>query len=75
MAKRPAEQIAEAASDTLTKSGEAAENSRAAFQELTRAYQELASKNAKNLTTATQALAAVSDRVPGIAAAADQGRG
>jgi hypothetical protein len=74
MAKRPAEQIAEAASEALTKGGEAAEKivkgnaealtesgnaSRAAIQELTRAYQELASKNAKNLTTAMQALAAV----------------
>jgi phasin family protein len=70
MAKKPAEQIAEA----LTKSGEAAEKivkgnadaltesgnaSRAAIQELTKAYQELASKNAKNLTAAMQALAAV----------------
>ena len=33
--------------------------SRAAVQELTRAYQELATKNAKNLTAAMQALAAV----------------
>ena len=33
--------------------------SRAAVQELTRAYQELATKNAKNLTAAIQALAAV----------------
>ena len=74
MAKQPAEQIAEAASEALTKSGEAAEMivksnaeamtesgnaSRAAIQELTKAYPELAAKNAKNLTAATQALAAV----------------
>jgi hypothetical protein len=74
MAKQPAEQIVEATSEALTKSGKAAEQivkgnaealtesgnaSRAAIQELTRAYQELASKNAKNLTTAMQALAAV----------------
>jgi len=74
MAKRPAEQIAEATAEPLTKGGEAAEKivkgnaealtvsgnaSRAAVQELTRAYQELATKNAKNLTAAMQALAAV----------------
>jgi phasin family protein len=74
MAKQPAEQIVEAASEAVTKSGEAAEKvmkgnaealadsgnaSRAAIQELTRAYQELAAKNAKNLTAAIQALAAV----------------
>ena len=40
----------------LTDSGNA---SRAAVQELTKAYQELATKNAKNLTAAMQALAAV----------------
>ena len=40
----------------LTESGNA---SRAAVQELAKAYQELASKNAKNLTAAMQALAAV----------------
>ena len=74
MAKQPAEQIAEAAIEALTKGGEAAEKivkgnaealtesgnaSRAAIQELTRAYQELASKNGKNLTAAMQSLAAV----------------
>src|SRR5580700_4845225 len=74
MAKQPAEQIVEASAEARTKGGEAAEKimkgnaealadsgyaSRAAIQELTRAYQELASKNAKNLTTAMQALAAV----------------
>ena len=40
----------------LTDSGNA---SRAAIQELTKAYHELATKNAKNLTAAMQALAAV----------------
>jgi phasin family protein len=75
MAKRPGKQIAEASAEPLTKGGEAAEKivkgnaaealtvsgnaSRAAVQELTRAYQELATKNAKNLTAAMQALAAV----------------
>src|ERR1700684_3528194 len=74
MAKRPGKQIAEATAEALTKAAEAAEKivkgnaealtvsgnaSRAAVQELTRAYQELATKNAKNLTAAMQALAAV----------------
>ena len=74
MAKRPIEKIAKTNADALTKSGQAAENitkenadaltesgtaSRTAAQELTRAYQELATKNAKNLTAAMQALAAV----------------
>jgi len=74
MAKQPAEQIAEATAEALTKGGEAAEKiikdnaeavtesgtaSRAAVQELTAAYQELATKNIKNLTAAMQALAAV----------------
>ena len=74
MAKQPAEQFVEASSEALTESGEAAEKivqgnaetltesgnaSRAAVQELTGAYQELATKNARNLTVAMQALAAV----------------
>jgi hypothetical protein len=42
--------------EALTVSGSA---SIAAVQELTRAYQELATKNAKNLTAAMQAVAAV----------------
>jgi len=42
--------------DALTQSGNA---SRAAFQELINACQELLTKNAKNLTAAMQALAAV----------------
>ena len=73
MAKHPSEQIAEASAEALTKSGQAAEkimkdnadaltksgNASAAVQELTKAYQELATKNVKNLTAAMQALAAV----------------
>ena len=42
--------------DALTESGNA---SRAAVQELTKAYQELATKNVRNLTAAMQALAGV----------------
>ena len=60
MAKKPIEQIAEASAEALTKSGEAAEKmiqggaealtesrnaSRAAVEELTKAYQDLATKN------------------------------
>jgi len=74
MAKKPIEQIAEASAEALTKSGQAAEKiikgsidaltesrnaSKAAVEELTKAYQELATKNAKNLTAAIQALSAV----------------
>ena len=74
MAKQPSERIAEASTEALTKSGQAAETimkgstealtesgnaARAAVQELTKAYQELATKNAKNLTAAIQALSAV----------------
>ena len=50
------ERIIEANTDALTKSGNA---SSAAFHELAAAYQELATKNAKNLTAAIQALSAV----------------
>jgi predicted translin family RNA/ssDNA-binding protein len=91
MAKQPAEQIVEANAEVTTKSGEAADRivkgnfdtltesgnaARTAIQELTRAYQELATKNAKNLTLAMQALTAVKSpvRVHRIAAAVDQGR-
>jgi phasin family protein len=42
--------------DALTESGNA---SRAAVQELTKAYQELTTKNARNLTAAMKALAGV----------------
>ena len=74
MPKQPAEKTAEATTDALTRSGEAVEKivkgdadaltesgnaSRAAVQELTRAYQQLAAKNAKNLTAAMQSLATV----------------
>jgi hypothetical protein len=74
LAKKPAEQIAEASGEALAKGGEAAEKivkgnadaliesgnaARAAALELTKAYQELAAKNAKNLTAAMQALTAV----------------
>jgi phasin family protein len=63
MAKRPGKQIAEATAEPLKGNAEAltvnGNASRAAVQELTRAYQELATKNAKNLTGAMQALAAV----------------
>ena len=48
MAEQPSEQIAEAGAASI-----------AAVQELTKAYQELATKNVKNLTAAMQTLAAV----------------
>ena len=53
---RAAETITKGGAEALTESGNA---SIAAVQELTKAYQELATKNAKNLTAAMQALAAV----------------
>jgi hypothetical protein len=71
------EKIAKTNADALTKSGQAAETimkgrtegltesgnaSRTAVQELAKAYQELATKNAKNLT-AIQALSAVKSPV------------
>ena len=74
MANPTVQPIAKADADALTKSGLAAEKivkgnadaltdsgnaSSSAFQELTKAYQELAAKNAKNLTAAIQALTAV----------------
>jgi phasin family protein len=51
-----AETMMKGGTEALTESGNA---SIAAVQELTKAYQELATKNAKNLTAAMQALAAV----------------
>ena len=51
-----AEKIVKGNADALAESGNA---SSAAFQELSKAYQELAAKNAKNLTEAIQALTAV----------------
>ena len=74
MANPIVENIAKTNADALAKSGQAAETimkgsaealtesgnaSRAAVQELTKAYQELATKNVKNLTAAIQALSAV----------------
>ena len=74
MADPAVENIAKANTDALTKSGDAAEKivrantdaltdsanaSSAAVKELTKAYQELATKNAKNLTAAIEALSAV----------------
>ena len=74
MAKQPVEQLAEVNADALRKTGETADKfikdnaeavtdagnaSRPAVMELTQAYQELAIKNAKNLTEAMRALAAV----------------
>jgi len=53
---RAAEKIVKGNADALTDSGNA---SSAAFQELIKAYQELATKNAKNLTAAIQAFSAV----------------
>ena len=74
MANPTVEHFAKANTDALTKTGHAAEKivkgnadaltdsgnaSSAAVKELTKAYQELATKNAKNLTAAIQALSAV----------------
>ena len=70
MANPIVENIAKTNADALAKSGQVAETimkgstesgnaSRAGVQELTRAYQELATKNAKNLTAAIQELFAV----------------
>ena len=70
MANPIVENIAKTNADALAKSGQVAETimkgsttaltesgnaSRAGVQELTKAYQELATKNAKNLTAAIQA--------------------
>jgi hypothetical protein len=74
MAKQAAEQFAEATAEVLSKSSEAADTamrdtaaaltengnaSRAAIQQLTKAYQELATKNVHKLTAAMRALATV----------------
>ena len=53
---RAEETLMKGGAEALTEKGNAA---RAAVQELTKAYQELATKNAKNLTAAIQALSAV----------------
>ena len=75
MAKQTSEQIVQdGTTEALARSGEAANEimkgnadapiesgntSRAAVQELTKAYQEMATKNVRNLTAAMQALARV----------------
>ena len=70
MANPTVEQTSKASADVLSKSAkimkdssdalaESGKDSAAAVQELTKAYQELAAKNAKNLTAAMEALAAV----------------
>jgi hypothetical protein len=75
MAKQTGEQLVQdSTTEALARSGEAVNEimkgnanalsesgnaSRAAVQELTKAYQELTTKNARNLTAAMQALAAV----------------
>ena len=51
-----ANEIMKGSADALTESGNA---SRAAVQELSKAYQELTTKNVRNLTAAMQALAGV----------------
>jgi len=56
MSEPDVEQITKTGTEALTESGQACST---AFQELTKAYQELATKNAKNLTAAIQALSAV----------------
>ena len=78
MANSTVQKITKRNVESLTKSGQAAETilmgstevftesghaSKAAVQELTRAYQELAAKNVKNLTAAIQALSAVKSPV------------
>jgi phasin family protein len=74
MANFTSERITKASPDDIAKSGQAAEKimkdnvdavtegsvaSRTAVQELTKAYQELAAKNAKKLTDAVEALSVV----------------
>jgi phasin family protein len=74
MANPTVEQISKASADALSKSTHAAQkmmkdssntltesgkDSAAAVQELTKAYQELAERNVKNLTAAMEALSAV----------------
>ena len=59
MANPTVEKIARTNADALAQSGQVAETIMKAVQELTKEYQELATKNAKNLTTAIQALSAV----------------
>jgi hypothetical protein len=56
MAKPTVESITKGTTEALT---ESAAGSTAAFHELTKAYQDLAARNAKNLTDAIHALSAV----------------
>ena len=55
-ARTAAEKLVKGNAEALTSSGKATS---AAFLELTKAYQEMAARNAKNLTAAIQALSAV----------------
>jgi hypothetical protein len=56
MTQPTVEQVAKTSTDALTESGHA---SSAAFQELSKAYQEMAVRNATNLTVAMKELAGV----------------
>jgi hypothetical protein len=56
MAQPNVEQITKTSANILTESGRA---SSAALQELSKAYQEMATRNASNLTAAIQALTAI----------------
>jgi hypothetical protein len=60
LTKNAVEKIVTGNAEALAESGNA---SRAAIQELTKAYQELAAKNAKNLAAAMQSLAAATTAV------------
>jgi phasin family protein len=57
---RATESIPKAGTELLTESGDA---SKTAVQQLTKAYQDLATKNARNLTAAIQGLSAVKNPV------------
>jgi hypothetical protein len=56
MSQPTVDHIAKASTDTLTESGHA---SSAAFQDLSKAYQEMAVRNANNLTVAVKELSGV----------------
>ena len=58
--RQATESILKGQTEALTESGNA---SKTAVQELTKAYQDLATKNAKNLTVAIQRLSAAKDPV------------
>jgi phasin family protein len=57
---RATESIPKGGTEALTESGDA---SKTAVQQLTKAYQDLATKNARNLTSAIQGLSAVKNPV------------